>query len=169
MIFKAKTCRITAVAPLAAAVVMMLFPARSAAADYRSVVVTGNDGSAVAFAFSPTLSFSITEKALQVRDENVEVDVPRDIFAGFYFSEEEASLDSPADCDVRKGVAVMTDAGVKFTGLPAGTTIGIYAADGKLIGTHTLSEAVTVLPYISFAQGVNFVKTPSLTFKILVK
>lgn len=144
-------------------------PLQCDAAGYRSVVVTATDGSESAFAFSPTLTFTFTDEALKVRDENIEVDVPRDMFSGFYVSESEASVNDVYADPSDLGKAVLTDTGVKFSGLSAGTVVEIFTADGKLAGTRILAEPDAFLPYQAFFQGINIVKTTSLTFKILVK
>jgi len=137
------------------------------AADYRTLVVSKTDGGSLRFTLTAKLKLSFSDECLQVRDEAVNVDVPRSVLAAFSFSEEESGVEQ-AVADNGLLTPAMTKAGVEFCNLAGPVVAKIYSVDGKLLKTCEVNDG-TLLPYSDFSSGINIVEIEGVAFKIYVK
>lgn len=136
-------------------------------ADYRTLLVSCHDGSDIRFTLTSKLTLSFTTDALQVKDESVNVDVPRSVLAGFNVSDVEAGIDCPV-VNAAVGAPVITALGVSFGSFEGRLRVEIHMPDGKLLRTCEIGSG-DILPYSDFARGVNILTVGGSSFKIHIK
>lgn len=130
-----------------------------------------NDGSRTAYTLGqhPVVTYTNGELLLTTTQQQVAYaagDVRK-----FTFSASDISCDAPTSVTspLEQGQQFNLQQGnVRFSGSPAGSTISIYAIDGKLLHTTTTDEAGNaIIDITSYPAGVYIIKTETITHKII--
>lgn len=145
-----------------AAAVLMMASASVWAANYHSLLVSLTDGTSVSVNLCDEFKASFTETHLRLESDGPAVDVPRDQIANLAFKEE-AGIE-----DAEIGAPAFDGDNMTFTGLPAGSVVNVYAADGHLVAS-TAAQGEFTLPLGSLSAGVYIVTVNNMSYKISVK
>lgn len=130
-----------------------------------------NDGSRTAYALGqhPVVTYTNGELLLTTTQQQVAYtagDVRKFTFSASDIScDAPTSVTSPLEQDWQFN---LQQGNVRFSGSPAGSTISIYAIDGKLLHTTTTDEAGNAtIDIASYPAGVYIIKTETITHKII--
>lgn len=158
--------KIYAIFCASAALLASSVAASAEGAGFKGLDIRLTDGSAVSVTLSDALTAKFTDTDMLISDgASVDISIPTNTIAAFEYTKESAGV---GQLESDSAAPVVDGDQLRFSELPQGSVVRVYAVNGALLSEAKADGAIT-MPLSGFQTGIYVVTVNGMSYKITVK